>query len=156
MTPSNSHHGFISLTGEGKSFEALGNTFTFKALGEQTGGRLETIELLFPPGGQLPNHLHRKFDEAIYVLDGEFAIRVGDRTVDTRAGAYVFVPRGTVHRIENKGTSPARVLLWESPAPAPGLDKMMEELKQLPAGQPDMTRVAAILLKYDIELVDGS
>ncbi len=156
MTSPNRGQGFISPTGEGKSFEALGNTFTFKALGEQTGGMLEVIELLLPPGGQLPNHIHRKFDEAIYVLEGELAIRVGDRTVDTRAGSFVFVPRNTVHAIENKGTPSAKTLLWESPAPAPGLDKMMEELNQLPPGPPDMARVASILLKYDIELVSDS
>lgn len=156
MTPSSSNHGFTTPAGEGKSFEALGNTFTFKALSEQTGGILETIELIFPPGSQLPNHLHRKFDEAIYVLEGELAIRIGDRTDSAQAGSFAFIPRNTIHAIDNKGTSSAKVLLWESPAPAPGLDKMLEELNQLPAGPPDMAKVAAILLRYDIELVDGS
>jgi quercetin dioxygenase-like cupin family protein len=156
MPAPNRNQGFITPAGEGKSFEALGNTFTFKVLGEQTGGALETIELRFPPGGQLPDHIHRKFDEAIYVLEGEFSIRVGDRTVDTRGGSFVFVPRGTVHHIENRGASSARVLLWESPAPAPGLDKMMEELNQLPPGPPDMSKVVPILRKHDIEMVSDS
>lgn len=147
---------FISLVGEGKSFQALGNTFAIKALGEQTGGTFETIELGFPPGGQLPPHLHRQFDEAIYVVEGELTIRAGDRTVTMGAGSFAFIPRETIHGIENMGTAPAKVLLWESPAPSPGLDKMLEELNQLPPGPPDMDQLVPVLLKYDIELVGDS
>ena len=154
MTSPGGGQGFISLAGEGKSGEALGVRFVFKALGEQTGGRLETIEMGFPPGVQLPTHVHRQFDEAIYVLEGELAVRVGDRTVTARAGSFAFVPRGTVHHIENGGTSPAKILLWE--APAPGIDKLLEELNQLPPGPPDMDKLLPVLLKYDIELVSGS
>jgi quercetin dioxygenase-like cupin family protein len=151
-----STQGFISLAGEGKSFEALGNTWAFKALGEQTGGTLEAFELVFPPSGQLPAHVHRKFDEAIYVLEGELTLQVGDRTVTTRAGSFAFVPRDTVHHIENRGSSQAKILLWE--APAPGADKLLEELNQLqlPPGPPDMDKLVPILLKYDIEVVGGS
>ena len=69
--------GFISLAGEGKSFQALGDTFAFKAHGEQTGGTLEAIELVFLPSVELPTHVHRQFDEAIYVLEGELTTQVG-------------------------------------------------------------------------------
>ncbi|MBI4277681.1 MAG: cupin domain-containing protein [Armatimonadetes bacterium] len=146
--------GFISLAGEGKSFQALGATWVFKSLGEQTGGTLETFELFFPPSVQLPTHVHRQFDEAIYVLEGELTVRVGDRTVTMRAGSFAFVPRGTVHRVENGGTSPAKILLWE--APAPSIDKLLEEMNQLPPGPTDMGKLLPVLLKYDIELVGGS
>jgi quercetin dioxygenase-like cupin family protein len=156
MTSPSGGQGFISLAGEGKSLQALGTTWAFKALGEQTGGTLEAFELVFPPSFQLPTHVHRQFDEAIYVLEGELTIRVGDRTDNVRAGSFAFIPRGTVHRVENRGTSPAKILLWE--APAPSIDKLLEELNQLPPGppDPDMGKIAPILLKYDIELVGGS
>ena len=147
---------FISPTGEGKSFEALAITWTFKALSEQTGGTLEAIELAFPPGGQLPPHLHRQFDEAIYVAEGELTVQAGDRTANMRAGSFAYIPRDTVHRVENTGTSSAKILLWETPAP--GIDKMMEELDQLqlPPGPPDMDKLVPVLLKYDIEPVSDS
>lgn len=147
---------FISATGEGKSFEALAIRWTFKALGEQTGGTLEAIELAFSPGAQLPPHLHRQFDEAIYVAEGELAVQAGERTGTMRAGSFAFIPRDTVHRLENTGTVPAKILLWETPAP--GMDKMMEELDQLqlPPGPPDMGKLVPVLLKYDIEMVAGS
>lgn len=154
MTSPRGSQGFISLAGEGKSFQALGATWAFKVLGEQTGGSLEAIELVFPPSVQLPTHVHRQFDEAIYVLEGELTIRVGDRTVNMRAGSFAFAPRGTVHRVENGGTSPAKILLWE--APAPSIDKLLEELNQLPPGPPDMDKLVPALLRYDIELIGGS
>jgi len=154
MTSPGGGQGLISLAGEGKSFQALGITWAFKALGEQTGGTLETIVVVFPPSVQLPTHVHRQFDEAIYVLEGRLTVQVGDRTVTVRAGSFAFVPRGTVHRVENRGTSPAKILLWE--APAPSMHKLLEELNQLPPGPPDMDKLVPVLLKYDIELVGGS
>lgn len=154
MTSPRGGHGFISLAGEGKSLQALGATWAFKALGEQTGGTLETFEVVSPPSVQLPTHVHRQFDEAIYVLEGELTARIGDRTVTMRAGSFAFAPRGTVHRVENGGTSPAKILLWE--APAPSIDKLLEQLSQLPPGPPDMDKLLPELLKYDIEVVGGS
>jgi quercetin dioxygenase-like cupin family protein len=156
MTSPSGGQGSISLAGEGKSVQVqvLGVTWTFKALGEQTGGTLEAFEAVFSPSGQLPTHVHRQFDEAIYVLEGELTIRVGDRTVTMRAGSLAFVPRGTVHRVENEGTSSAKILLWE--APAPDIYKMLEQMNQLPPGPPDMDKLVPILLRYDVELVGGS
>ena len=154
MTSPSGSQGFISLAGEGKSFQALGATFVFKAHGEQTGGTLEAFELVFPPSVELPTHVHRKCDEAIYVLEGELTIQVGDHTVNVPAGSFAFAPRGTVHRIENGGTVPAKILLWG--APAVSIDKMLEEMSQLPPGPPDMDKLVPIMQKYDVELVDGS
>ena len=54
MTSPSGGQSLISLAGEGKSFQALGATWAFKVLGEQTGGTLEAIELVFPPSVQLP------------------------------------------------------------------------------------------------------
>ncbi len=156
MTSPSGGQGLISLAGEGKSFQALGATFAFKALGEQTGGTLETFELVFPPSGQLPTHVHRQFDEAISVLEGELTIRVGDRTVNMRAGSFAFAPRGTVHSFDNRGTTPAKTLILESPAPAPSMEILLEELNQLPPGPPDMDKLVPVLLNYDIEVVGGS
>ncbi|MBI4200929.1 MAG: cupin domain-containing protein [Chloroflexi bacterium] len=155
MTSSSGGKGFVSLTGEGKSYEALGNTFTFKAVGEQTGGTLETFELSFPLSGQLPTHVHRQFDEAIYVLEGELTVRVGDRTVTVSTGSFAFVPKGTVHSVDNRGVSAAKILLLEMPAPASSMDKMLEELNQLPPGPPDMDKLIPVLQRYDIIEVVG-
>ncbi len=40
--------------------------------------------------GPLP-HIHRRHDEAFYVLEGELTVRVGTRTVTAPAGSFVLV-----------------------------------------------------------------
>src|SRR5580765_3355995 len=58
-----------------------------------------------------PLHLHRSDDEAWYVLEGTLVVQVGDQEVEARAGAAVFVPRGTPHTYWNPNPEPARYLL---------------------------------------------
>lgn len=154
MTSPTGGQGFILLAGEGRSVEALGVTIALRALGDQTGGALEAFEVVFPPSVQFPPHVHRQSSEAFYVLDGEITAQIGDRTVTMPAGSFGFAPGGTVHGLDNRGTSPARVLAWQ--APAPGMDKFLEELSQLPPGPPDMAKLLPIMQKYDIEPVGST
>src|SRR5712672_1472389 len=58
-----------------------------------------------PPRFIAPPHLHRSDDEAWYVLEGTLCMRLGNEIVEARAGAAVFIPRGTPH------TYPTRYLL---------------------------------------------
>lgn len=67
-----------------------------------------------PPGPArwiAPLHLHRKDDEAWYVLEGMLCVRVGTEQVQAKAGSAVLVPRGTPHTYWNPGPGPARYLL---------------------------------------------
>lgn len=58
-----------------------------------------------------PLHLHRNDDEAWYVLEGTLCVRVGEQVVEAKAGAAVFVPRGTAHTYWNPGLGLVRYLL---------------------------------------------
>jgi hypothetical protein len=58
----------------------------------------------------------------------------------------VLVPRGTVHTYSRTGTAAAKVLVIISPA---GFEKFFEEI----AGQPDMDKIKALALKYNLEIV---
>ena len=64
-----------------------------------------------PPRWIAPLHLHRNDDEAWYVLEGTLCVRVGQQVVEAKAGAAVFVPRGTAHTYWNPGPGPVRYLL---------------------------------------------
>ncbi|HXE57819.1 MAG TPA: quercetin 2,3-dioxygenase [Gemmatimonadales bacterium] len=102
--------------GEGPAIWVVGDTYTFKAVGRDTGGRLTVWEAEIPPGAGPPPHLHREQDEAYYVLDGELEVRDGDRTFMAERGSFVFIPRGAVHCFRNVGQRPSRMLLWMTPA----------------------------------------
>lgn len=64
-----------------------------------------------PPRWIAPLHLHRKDDEAWYVLEGTLCVRVGKDVVEAPAGSAVFVPRGTAHTYWNPGQGLVRYLL---------------------------------------------
>ena len=81
-----------------------------------------------------------------YVLEGELNIRVGERTVTATAGAFVLVPRGTVHTFANAGTASAKLLILISPA---GFEQFFEEI----AGPPDLAKIMALAPKYHLEIV---
>jgi quercetin dioxygenase-like cupin family protein len=101
--------------GQGQGLWVTGDTLTFKATAEQTGGSLAAVEVLAAPGGGPPPHVHSNEDEAWYVLDGEFEILQGEETVRLTAGGFAFVPRGTLHRFENVSDEPSRVLVLFTP-----------------------------------------
>jgi mannose-6-phosphate isomerase-like protein (cupin superfamily) len=68
-----------------------------KVAGEQTDGRLSQIHIIEPRGAAPPLHLHHDADETFYLIDGEISVFLGDERVEAGAGAFLFVPKGTVH-----------------------------------------------------------
>jgi len=63
----------------------------------------------FPPGVRTPPRYHRTLDEAFFVVSGEGRIRLGEETIELRAGCCVVARRGTVHSFETT-QSPLTVL----------------------------------------------
>jgi hypothetical protein len=52
----------ILRTGEGQAVWVVGDHYTIKASGEDTGGAFALIEVLVPPQSGPPPHLHRRED----------------------------------------------------------------------------------------------
>ena len=144
----------------GRSIWLLGMLVTFKAVSEETGGEYSLYELTVPPQlGALP-HIHHAEAEAFYVLDGEVEFLKGERTLRAAIGEFVFIPRGVVHGFTNVGQEPARCLgivtpggLAEKLLTGLGEPAKAETLPPLPVDQPDVERIAAIVSKYDTEMV---
>ena len=106
---------YASPAGSGERIWIVGDTLTFKATAETTGGTLTAIECEAAPGGGPPPHIHENEDESFYVLDGEFEILLGDELLRAGPGDYAFVPRGTVHRFANVGDDVGRILILFTP-----------------------------------------
>jgi mannose-6-phosphate isomerase-like protein (cupin superfamily) len=105
-----------------------------KATGAETGGALAFMEATTPPGEGPAPHVHHGSDELFYVLEGLMRFRVGEREVEAGAGAFVFVPRGTVHAARNAGAGPVRLLAAFVPA---GPERDMEAFAQAPREERD-------------------
>ena len=69
----------VLLPGEGKAVDMGGLGVVFKLFGADTGGRFALVEHPLAPGTLAgPPHVHRREDEASYVLEGEIMVQVGD------------------------------------------------------------------------------
>jgi mannose-6-phosphate isomerase-like protein (cupin superfamily) len=146
---------FIVLApGEGKTVTVLGDTYTYKARAADTAGHYGLVELIAPAGSPgPPPHIHEGEEEALYVVDGELRVQVGQQTMQVLAGAFILVPRGTTHTFSNPSSKPAKVLVLVSPA---GFESAFEEMAQVAprADQPpDMEKLLAIARKYNLRIV---
>ena len=95
--------------------------------GEATAGRM--FRLLAPcasatqfvgyiPPGRAPDHYHR-YDEVVYVLDGEGALHVEGESAPLRRGSCIHLPAKLVHSLENHGPGEMLVLGVFRPAGSP-------------------------------------
>lgn len=107
--------GFLLSPSEGEKIWITGDTLWFKATSAETDGAYTVIEVNSLPGNGPPPHLHENEDESIYVIDGEFEILLGAKTMRAEPGGFVFVPKRTVHRFRCIGDGPGKVLLHFTP-----------------------------------------
>src|SRR5919205_801567 len=109
--PASSNAGFLLSPGEGEKIWIVGDTLWFKATSAETGGAYTVIENVSLPGNGPPPHLHENEDESMYVIDGEFEILVGAKTIRAGPGAFAFVPKRTIHRFQCIGDRPGKILI---------------------------------------------
>ena len=143
--------------GEGTTFSgrAGGYVLETKATDDHTRGAYAFQEMTVAPGFPgVPAHVHRNEDEALYGLEGEITVRVGDQVHTVGPGTYVLMPRGVVHAFSNPGAVPAKVLVISSPG---AVISYFEEAAALtnasPTGQPDMEQLVALARRDGIEFV---
>ena len=99
----NAHEGSFKVVrdGESREFTVMGAKSSYKATAADTGGAYSLAIETTPPHSGLPLHVHHREDEAMYILEGEYEIQCGDRTIHAARGAFVFLPRGVPNRFEN-------------------------------------------------------
>jgi quercetin dioxygenase-like cupin family protein len=144
----------MSHLDSGSGSVALGpNRVTFLIAGEETGGKLSLTEFAAapPPAPPAPAHRHLDGDETLYILEGEFQFILDGRTIPAPAGSYLHVPKGTLHGIENIGTTTGRMLVILTPA---GFEGFWAERAQLPTtagNQVDPAALLALQEKYHMD-----
>ncbi len=102
-----------------------------------------------------PLHLHKREAEGFYVLEGEGTFAVGDQTVEASVSSFVHIPAKVKHAFRVDSPT-ARFLTWITP---PGLAGFFEEAGELaktptlPPAPLDVKRLAALMVKYDQEVL---
>ena len=146
---------------DGEVVDAVGDRYRFLAEADQTGGRYALWHAEISPGGGPPPHRHSREDESFYVLEGNVQFEADGVRQVGGPGTFVNLPIGSVHRFENIGDKPAKMLVLVTPA---GLETMFRRTGTLvrrpddPIRPPDgdeIQRLHAISPEYGVELFDA-
>lgn len=132
---SESGAGIVVLPGEGREpLSPTGLAQRLKAGAADTGGAYSLWESITHPGEGPGPHIHHSHEEAFYILDGELEMLLSGRTFAVAAGAFILVPRGTVHGFSNHGSRPARLLTIFSPPMDQYRAALTDLVQSLPEG----------------------
>jgi quercetin dioxygenase-like cupin family protein len=77
--------------------------------GRQLRSRVITVE----PGGHIREHSHNDWPGVVYVLQGVVIEYEGGRTNEYRVGEMFSEKKETTHWLENKGTTPAVIIVTD-------------------------------------------
>jgi quercetin dioxygenase-like cupin family protein len=157
--PVSSTAGFLLSPSDGEKIWIVGDTLRFKATSAQTGGAFTVIENVSLTGNGPPPHLHENEDESIYVIDGEFEILLGAKTMRAEPGAFVFVPKRTVHRFRCIGDSPGKVLIHFIPGGIEGFfrEAGVPATNDGPAPSIDIAEITRTVMaskRYGLRVID--
>ena len=83
------------------------------------------MEILVPPDGGTPPHIHSREDEMFYILEGEFEVLAAGQVTRVGPGSLFHGPRHIPHFYRNVGAQLGRALVMARPA---GFERFMEEL----------------------------
>lgn len=144
----------VSLTppGTGKRFQALGDEVTVLLSGEQTGGAFTMVEVVTPPGGGPPPHLHTREDEWFLVLEGRIELWQDGTWSEAPTGSAIFLPRGSAHTYRNPGDTPLRMIVHAAPAGFEVFFERFSEACNAPGG-PDMKRIMEVASEHGIHFL---
>jgi mannose-6-phosphate isomerase-like protein (cupin superfamily) len=117
LTANGTTHSVVELAAEQTQGATSGRQFRLLATPE-IGCASVTQFVGYIPVGRAPDHFH-KYDEVVYVLEGEGAVHIGGESEPLRAGTSVHLPAKLVHCLENKGPDVMQVLGVFRPAGSP-------------------------------------
>jgi mannose-6-phosphate isomerase-like protein (cupin superfamily) len=113
--PASSSHA-LAASGE-RGPATAGREFTLLSHPENGCESVTQFRGYIPPG-RAPDHFH-KYDEVVYVLEGEGAFHAEGESAPLRAGSCVHLPAGLIHCLENHGPGEMQVLGVFRPAGSP-------------------------------------
>jgi len=126
----------------------------FLVTGADSHGSAALFELTVPAGERLtaPAHSHDRYEETMYGLSGVLTWTVDGATFDVAPGQSLCIPRGAVHRFDNRGTENVKQLGVISPGVL-GPEYFREMLTVMVAaagGPPDRAKMVEIMRRHGL------
>jgi len=129
-------------------------TVRFLVTGEHTNGSLAAFTLAVPAAQYLaaPAHSHDHFEETIYGIAGVLTWTVDGTPVDVGPGQALCIPRGAIHRFDNKTAEDTSALCLITPA-AIGPQYFRDVAAVIGAGSggpPDRAKMAEVMWRHGL------
>ncbi|MBS1664745.1 MAG: cupin domain-containing protein [Bacteroidetes bacterium] len=143
-----------------ETYSFFGVPKTVHLSGIETGNELSLFEAQMVTGCDSGLHVHANEDEAVYLLEGELELTIGDTLVTLKTGTSIFIPRNTPHRLRNKKVKTARMLLLNTPGTLDPFIKMagvrMRNEDEKISAYPSPEQIGPIMLlceEYDFHML---
>jgi quercetin dioxygenase-like cupin family protein len=90
----------------------------FLLTGDDSNGSASVFEVRVPAGQRLaaPAHKNDAYEEILYGIEGVLTWTVDDTPIEVGPGEALCIPRGAVHRFDNRGSEDVRQLAVITPA----------------------------------------
>ena len=135
--------------GEGGCSRVFASELEVKA-GHDDGLSFGLFRSTFPRGGGMPFlHLHRTYEEAFYLIQGEVEFQIADEQVRAVPGSAVLIPPGAPHCFRNVGEGDADWIVITTP---PVAVQLIEGVGSVAPG--DVDALARLFERYDSELLE--
>lgn len=82
----------VNVLEEANSVEGL---YIYKKVGRFNGNIISVVQVA---NRTLDFHVHENSDEIFYVIEGGFSLETEEGLLPLKAGEFVIVPKGTLHR----------------------------------------------------------
>lgn len=127
---------------------------SFLLTADDSNGSAAVFEVIVPASERLPapTHSHDHYEETIYGLDGVLTMTIDGQQIDVGPGEALCIPRGAVHRFDNRGIRDAKALCVITPA-AIGPQYFREVAAALDAaagGPPDRAKMVEIMRRHGL------
>lgn len=99
-----------------QTFWLFGTYLRIMADEQQTNATYDLIEGQFPANMETPLHMHSKYAEQIYVLEGEFTVYTNKEKITLTPGEHFFILPNTPHVVAASDKPVNRALTIASPS----------------------------------------
>lgn len=124
----------------------------FLVTAEDSSATASVFEVVVPAGSKLmAAHSHDHYEETIYGIEGIVTWTVNGQSIDVGPGQAICIPRGAVHRFDNRGGQDVKMLCVATPAKiGPSYFRKVAEVLNAANGPPDRAKLVEIMRRHGL------
>jgi mannose-6-phosphate isomerase-like protein (cupin superfamily) len=147
------HKAVMAKPGESRFHYSVPDPFltpTCKLSKGDSAGACSSFEVVIPPKGGPPRHIHHREDEWYYIIAGEFLFEVGDAKYSLPVGGSIWAPRDVPHVWANGGTTDGKMIFICLPG---GFENFFEDSAKGMNDKMTPAQMERIMNNYGMELL---